>query len=844
MQPLPNNSTQRSQASGELCPAMYGHTDQQKYESGLRTCRNAIVLRQGVSTNRPGLGFVGTAFRRTEQVRLFKFIFSMSQARLLVFSPQLIEVVINGAFTGVQVETPYAEADLFDLKISQSADVVTIVHPSYPPAELQRHSDADWEYVITDFEPQIDPPTNVLVDGVPIAEGQVWQYVVTAVAADTYEESLPSAPGVILVDAAVDQSTQPHEITWDAVAGAVQYNIYLSIGLGTYGLVGTSVGLAFEQAGIVPDITTAPPTNPGLFAKADDYPAVTGYYQQRKVYAQSNKNPGRTWASRSGRYNNFTISSPTQEDDAVTFDLITGMVDRVQSIIDLGKMLIGTEGSEFIVEGDANGILTPTAINSRVGSYNGVNKLPAIKVDNTVLYVQALGTVVRKLTANIMYGYYTFQGEDLTLMASHLFEGYTLMDWDWAQIPNYVVWAVRSDGTLLGCTFIPEQQLLAWHRHDTENGFFESVACIPENGEHAVYVVVRRMINGEQVRYIERFTSRLIKDSVRDPKFMDSFLTYDGTNTSACTITLSGGGPDTPARPYIPSGSSLDVPGDLRVAEDGIDLRITEDGDNRITEDTLIPGPLPALPALSGWGSDVVLTLTCSCPQFTALDIGGQYPVTGPDGTVIRMSIIGITSPTSALGTPDKSVPVSMQNVPLSVWARAVKIVGNLAHLEGQNVSVFADGGVVANPNNDEYDILTVTGGQLTLDKPYAVICIGLPYLSDLQTLDIDMPHGASAKPQRMNVTAVGLMVDATRGVWIGGHEPDDIIDGLVEMKLRDTQAMGLDDGQPITPVTKYIEQNIESEWNSNGRVFIRQVDPVPMTVLSITALGYVPAGA
>lgn len=811
MQPLPNNVTQRSQASGELAPALWGHTDQAKYESGLRTCRNAIVLRQGVTANRPGTEYVGTPINATTAVRLFKFVFSNTQARLLVFSAFTIQVVIDGAFTLVDVATPYAAADLAGLNIAQSADVVTIVHQNYPPATLSRMSDTNWVYAVMVFGPLTPTPIGIAVVGTVNLNGHIWRYGVTAVDASTQEESYLDAQAGLGNAWSDPSAATPHNISWTAVANAGSYNVYVSVDKQAFIFLASSLGNALTNAGsFTPDVLTTPPINPLVFTKAGDYPSVTGYYQQRRMFANSLNNPNRVWGSRSGRYTNFSISSPIQEDDAVIFDFVSSAVSRVQQLIDLGRLLAATEGAEWLVDGDTSNVLSPTAINARIGSYNGASALRTLQVDFNILYLQSLGTTIRKLTANILYGYYTFAGEDLTLFASHLFEGYSIVDWDWAQQPNYCVWAVRSDGTLLGLTFIPEQQLQAWHRHDTLNGAFESVATLPEHGLHAVYVVVRRNINGQMVRYVERLVPRQVVDIVRDAKFMDASLSYDGTNTNpALTLTISGGGADTPAVPYSPG-----------------------------------PPVQPAIPALSGWGRDVALTVTASAPQFSATDVGGAYFITGPDGTLVRFTIVTVTSATVAIGSPDITVPLSMRGVGCGTWARAVALVGGLGHLNGQAVAIFADGAVVASPNNPDYELRIVAGGQVALDKPYAVICVGLPYLSDLETLDVDTPRGPSMKSARVDVTAVGLYVAASRGIFIGGREPvNSPTDGLVEMKLRDTVAMDLNTGQPVSVVSKYIEQAIESEWNSNGRVFIRQIDPVPMTILSITALGNVPVG-
>jgi hypothetical protein len=120
-----------------------------------------------------------------------------------------------------------------------------------------------------------------------------------------------------------------------------------------------------------------------------------------------------------------------------------------------------------------------------------------------------------------------------SIMAPHLFEDTTIVDMAYAKTPHKMVWCVRSDGQLLGLTYLPEHDVIAWHQHDT-SGFFESVACVKEGSEHVLYAVIKRTINSRTVRYIERMHSRRFTDQ-EDAFFVDAGLTYDGA--AADTIT-------------------------------------------------------------------------------------------------------------------------------------------------------------------------------------------------------------------------------------------------------------------------------------------------------------------
>jgi hypothetical protein len=137
----------------------------------------------------------------------------------------------------------------------------------------------------------------------------------------------------------------------------------------------------------------------------------------------------------------------------------------------------------------------------------------------------------------------SYEGTDLTVFAAHLFQKYTLVDWDYALNPNSIVWIARSDGTLLGLTYLREHAIWGWHRHDTD-GEVENVCVVPEGAEDKVYLVVRRTINGSVKRYIERMASRTYTDETL-ANFLDAVRIHSdlpSQHRGACDdVTLSGG---------------------------------------------------------------------------------------------------------------------------------------------------------------------------------------------------------------------------------------------------------------------------------------------------------------
>jgi hypothetical protein len=424
------------------------------------------------------------------------------------------------------ISSPYAEADLREVQYVQSADIITLAHEDYSPREIRRTAHTAWTYGSLSFEPSIGAPTSVANTG---SAGTTNAWVVTAVKAESYEESVASAS---TSTSQTPTSVSPISVTWAAVTGAVEYNIYKRQN-GIYGYIGTAQGTAFSDGGIPPDTSETPPVSRNPFATS--YPSTVAYIQQRLMFGMGEF----VYGSRIGMFKNFTIRSPLQEDDAVTFNMAARGVQKVRHLLDIGQLIVFTENGEHGIVGGNGGAITPFEINPHQYSYNGASTLAPIVADDIAIYVQARGSIVRDL-------FYTYErngykGSDLTKYAKHLFKRYQIVAWAYQKTPNSILWCVRSDGTVAALTYVKEHEIMAWHRHDFSGGFVEDVCSVPEGSEDAVYFLIRRTINGVTKRYYERLESRTFND-IRDAKFCDSSISFDGRNSDGShTMTISGG---------------------------------------------------------------------------------------------------------------------------------------------------------------------------------------------------------------------------------------------------------------------------------------------------------------
>lgn len=320
--------------------------------------------------------------------------------------------------------------------------------------------------------------------------------------------------------------------TGSTLLAADQYNVYKQEN-GIYGYIGSSEGTSFKDDNISADASRTPPKQRNPFNGPGDYPSTVDFYEQRLYFGATDNAPQSVWGSVINAYSNFNTSRPARDDEAVTFTIAASQVNEIRHIVPLGDMLLLTSDAEWRVSGGGDGAaITPSSILLKPQSYRGAARVRPIVIGNTILYVQDKGSIVRDLAYKLETDGFT--GDDLSVMSNHLFKGYQIVDWAYAQVPHSIVWAVRSDGVLLGLTYMREHEVWAWHRHDTA-GAVESVCTVSEGAEDVLYAVISRTVNGTTRRYIERLHERNWR-TAQDAFCVDSGLTYSGPPTS----TISG----------------------------------------------------------------------------------------------------------------------------------------------------------------------------------------------------------------------------------------------------------------------------------------------------------------
>lgn len=571
----------RSFNAGEITPEMYGRIDDARFQTGLALCQNMIPTPHGPAVNRPGTRFVREVKDSVRRAKLIPFAYSATQTMAIEFGHLYVRFHTAGATlgngapanwsnvanyiagdlvtrlgviyhavaantnqqppnttywyaqpTGVyEIATPYVEEDLFDLHYTQSADVLTIVHPNYAPRELRRLGALSWTLTPISFASSLTAPTAVSATATVTGTGLTTQsYVATSVGTDGLDESLASA--VASCSNNLNAAGAFNTITWTPASGVTRHNVY-KLDNGLYGFIGQTTNASFIDDNITPDISRTPPEAADPFNAVENYPGAVGYYEQRRAFAGTLAQPQNLWLTRSGTESNLAYSVPTRANDAIGYRIAARENNTIRHLVPLADLIVLTSSAEMRVF-SSGGALTADTFVVKPQSYIGASNVQPSIVNNNLIFAAARGGHIRELAyANDAGGYLT---GDISLRAPHLFDGYTIIDQAYAKSPQPVLWFVSSNGKLLSLTYVPEQSVGAWAQHITD-GDFESVTAVAEGDEDAVYVIVRRTIGGATKRYVERFASRRFATPA-DAFFVDCGVSYSGAAVRTITDGL------------------------------------------------------------------------------------------------------------------------------------------------------------------------------------------------------------------------------------------------------------------------------------------------------------------
>ncbi len=565
---------------------------------------------------------------------------------------------------------------------------------------------------------------------------------------------------------------RPARLSW-AVDGAapsgatVLYRNMYRGRSGLYGFVGQISSAAapfiFKDDGQAPDYSHQPPvgTNPfTIISGGSQNPSVVSFFEQRLFFARSDLAPQTFWGSAVGNAFNFDRPSILIDSSSIIFTLASVKREEIRSMVSMRALMMFTQSGVWAVRGAVGAPLTPSSIDAKDHEIHGSSWVTPVTIGVQVIYVQEKGDRVRAVNYDVFRDMYN--SSEMSTYALHYFEGFNIQEMVFQSVPFKCIWFARSDGNLIGVTYSMEQEMIAWHQHPMTNGFVENVCVVSEPPEDALYMVVRRVINGVARRFVERMSTRLVMD-VRLGNFLDCSLQFDGRNISATTMRLS-------ATNYTGGGNG---------------------------------------------------TVTASVATFVAGDVGSII-VLDPDGLSggpFRLTVLSFTSSTVVGVSIDVPVLVAFQNIATTSWAWARQNFTGLFQLAGQTIGVLGD-------SNDLGQVVVDSTGAFVAPIPCVIIQAGLPYNSDLETLNFFIPGGTEVRSLQKTIKRIFIEVDSTRGLFAGST-----FSNLVELKQRQVS----DNWGNIMPQTFDAEIFVAGAWEKDARVVIRQSAPLPIGIVGIS---------
>jgi len=664
---------------GELSPRLDGRNDLAKYSSGCSTLENLIVYPHGSAARRPGTNHVAEVKDSTKKTRLIPFEFSTTQTYMLEFGDQYIRFykdngqILSGG-SAYEISTPYLEAELFDLKFAQSADVMYICHPNHEAEKLSRTGHTSWSLTDVDFTkgPFLDANTT----------------------------------GTTLTPSSA--STGSRTITASAVTGINGGSGFLATDIGRqihfndgYGVITgrtntteitVNVTTAFANANAITNWYL------GAFSDTTGHPSCVTFFEQRLAFAATLNNPQTVYFSKSGDYENMdaNLGGTIADDDAIIYTIASNQVNAIRFMTATRTLIIGTAGGEFAVSGGGtDNAITPTNILIKKQSNHGAANVDAIAVGNATLFLQRARRKIRELAYNFDVDGYV--APDMTILAEHITEG-GLTQVAYQQEPNQIIYATREDGELVGLTYQREQQVTAWHRHIFGGRFGVATITVSDYANIA---------NKTKLTLTKSDGTTVDFDSTTGTAGTNEFKTETNNNTTATNLK-----------------TAINAHADFTATVASAVVTITETAHEATGYLTIKSFDSTRLTATSEGKAmvDSVAVIPTDDKEYQTY-------------VIVKRTINGATKRyVEYLNELDfdetDNTSFNFLDSALSYSGSAATNISGLAHLEGQVVAILADGST--HPNK------TVSSGAITLDRSAKNVKVGLAYTSLLQTMRLD----------------------------------------------------------------------------------------------------------
>ena len=816
---------------------MDGRTDFEKYSSGAKKLENMLVHPQGAATRRVGTQFISEVKTSANKTRLIPFEFSTTQTYMLEFGNQYIRffkdkgqitesnktitaitaanpavvtsnshgysngdfVIISGvvgmtevngktfkvadkttntfelqdidgtdinssgytAYSsgGVankiyQITSPYLTAELFDIKVAQSADVMYITHPNHEVMKLSRTGHTSWS---------LDEV--VFVDGPYLAQNTT---------------ATTMTPGATTGD---DQTLTASASTF--VSTDVGRLINFSNG---YAKIRSYTSATVVKIDIKDDFDNTSAVTAwklGAFSDTTGHPSCVSFFEQRLVFAGTTDEPQTVYFSKAGDYENMTTG--TNADDAMVYTIASNQVNAIRYMKAVRTLIIGTTGGEFTISADGtDASITPSNVTIKRQSSFGSANVDAIPSGNAVLFLQQAKRKIRELAYNFDSDGYV--APDLTILNETVTKT-GINEMAYQQSPDSIIWCVRDDGELVGLTYQRSENVTAWHRH-----------ILGGKGQECTITVTdyANIATGTKLTFTKSDGTEVTFTSTTSTAGTNEFQTQTNNDTTADNIY-----------------TAINAHADFTVANPAA---------NVVTIKETAPEATGFLTCVSADTTRLTVQNETAAVVESVASIHGS--LNEDELWVIVKRVVNGSTRRYVECFSDfdfdetNSTDFKFLDSHLSYSGTSTSTLSGLDHLEGQTVSILADGAAHANK--------IVSSGAITLDRACTSACIGLAYNSILQTMRIEggAAEGTS-QGKTKRISKVVLRLFETVGVKVGPS-----LNNLETVPFRTTSSLLSSPVDTLLAGDKEIE--FRDDYNSDGFIFVKQDQPLPCSVLAI----------
>ena len=870
---------QRAFNGGEVSPSMFARIDDGKYQTGMALCKNFLIEPQGPIVMRPGFKYVNHTKHAGKKARLIPFNFSISQTMVLELGERYVrfhtqgQTVLGNNGQPYEIETPYIEADLFDIHYVQSADVMTLVHPNYPPKELRRYGATDWRLVDIKFGSSLSAPTGLSASqtinkDVTNPTDYKRTYAVTALLADGTEESVRSSSVTIDCNPYGDGSY--NTIRWNAVAGAGLYRVYRDQG-GVWAYVGQTDTTQIIDENITPDASITPPhyddafySSKGItsvrvnnggsgyvpakyitdFVNVCEYDWGDGYKQQSTgfpVNIQSKANL--TWEIEdpNGHGSGADIRLITGETYAATGGPASGGRTACVTGIEIRSRGIGYDNPKLVIKCHNRHWQLATLYRFPLTTSHDV---PKIVVTDSTGYGADLVPVIengRVVSVTIRSGGQNYSSPNLSVVSST--GGGASLSANVGQAPDYPgAVSYFEQRRWFGGTQNRPNNLWATRPWTEADMSFS----LPSQSDDRIAVrVAAREAN--RILHIVPLAQLMLMTGAAEWRV--SPLNSDAITPESMSVRPQSYVGASNVQPLVVGSSMIygaGRGGHLRelgynyeaggYISGDVCLRAPHLFDNlTIVDLAYSKAPSPVVWAVSSSGKMVAMAYV---PEqqvggFSTIETKGSIEsacvVAEGDEDIVYVEVMRTVNG-QAVRFVERMNERQYTDLKECVYVdcagtyrgEAKKEITGLTWLEGETVSILADGAV--EPQQ------VVKDGKITLTYPAEIVHVGLPFIADMKTLPAAMAlqDGSYGSGHKKNVREVFFRVVNSSGTQAGPS-----FDKLSEYPSRSTEFAG----NVPDPITDEIGFQIQPQWSQSGQVCVRQKYPLPLRIVSMTTV-------